>query len=388
MFKRSMLTVAVSAVLATSVALAPGAHADGGAVSATRVAAAAGAGQLDFPLPPGWQARQDAAAARVGIDISPAADSVQRALNPDDYECEVSPRDGYVRDLIAELSASDRQFVFTSGVLNFPAQEALLFGSDADPRYELRRGFRNELQHSFRDAKRFWDVPSQDIQLHAMNGSVLLDPARLTRLLVELYELPPAEATAYATAVATRIAESPAFDGGNWPLFTLNAWAFSRVATSHPLFATVPDKIVFGDGLLTALEDFDFRDVGPRMILAHEFGHHIQFERGLFDGHEDSPEATRRTELMADALSTYFGTHPRGLSLNTPRAVQAETLSFAGGDCDFDSSGHHGTPNQRQEAAAWGAALGNDADHARILPSATVIELFDAALPAIVAPDA
>ncbi|MGC4940496.1 hypothetical protein [Kribbella sp. DT2] len=38
-------------------------------------------------------------------------------------------------------------------------------------------------------------------------------------------------------------------------------------------------------------------------------GHHIQYEDGLFDSTLPAPEATRRTELMADSFSAYFLTH-------------------------------------------------------------------------------
>ena len=35
-----------------------------------------------------------------------------------------------------------------------------------------------------------------------------------------------------------------------------------------------------------------------------EFGHHVQFEDGLFNSPLTGAEATRRTELMADAFGT------------------------------------------------------------------------------------
>ena len=57
--------------------------------------------------------------------------------------------------------------------------------------------------------------------------------------------------------------------------------------------------------------------------MGHEFGHHIQYELNLFDPPLTGAEATRRTELMADAFATYWAMHARGLSLNAKRVVDA-----------------------------------------------------------------
>ncbi len=92
--------------------------------------------------------------------------------------------------------------------------------------------------------------------------------------------------------------------------------------------------------------------------MAHEFGHHVQYELGVFDtGPTDPAEATRRTELMADAMASYFGTHKKGLALNSKRVADALLSFYTVGDCYFDDPGHHGTPLQRQRAADWGSGL-------------------------------
>jgi hypothetical protein len=114
----------------------------------------------------------------------------------------------------------------------------------------------------------------------------------------------------------------------------------------------------------------------------------VQFEKNLFESPLTGAEATRRTELMA-AFGTYFTTHSRGLALNAKRVLQGERTFYEVGDCSFDSPGHHGTPNQRLRAAQWGADLAASAHkQGHILPSLTVANRFDAALPALVAPDA
>lgn len=181
----------------------------------------------------------------------------------------------------------------------------------------------------------------------------------------------------------------PAFADGAFPLFTLNAFAFTGEGDPDPFIASLPDTMVFGQGLLAAMDTLGLADVGPRVILAHEFAHHIQFELDLFDSPLTGAEATRRTELMADAYATYFAVHARGLSLNAKRVSDALQSFHAVGDCQFDSPGHHGTPLQRERAAAWAASLASSArPQGKILPAATFAALFEQQLPRLIAPDA
>jgi hypothetical protein len=118
-----------------------------------------------------------------------------------------------------------------------------------------------------------------------------------------------------------------------------------------------------------------------------EFGHHIQFELGLFDSPLTGPEATRRTELMADSFAGYFGAHKRGMTLNAKRIVDALLTFYDSGDCQFTDPGHHGTPLQRHRAAMFGTDLAAASKPASSkLPAAEFADLFEDELPAIVAP--
>ena len=71
-------------------------------------------------------------------------------------------------------------------------------------------------------------------------------------------------------------------------------------------------------------------------------GHHIQYELDLFD-EETSPEATRRTELMADSFASYWAVHKKGLTLNAKRVVDTLLSFYTVGDCFVEDDGHHGT---------------------------------------------
>lgn len=167
---------------------------------------------------------------------------------------------------------------------HIPTYDALFFGSNTDARYDLRSDSRQSLTKAFTVVKRFWDIESSDIQLMATHGSMLQDASRVAAVL----QLPLPEfgmTRAAAEALAADIAEAASqgfFDGGDNPLFTLNAFAFTAEGDPDPAVAGPPDKLIFGDGILDALDAMGIGDVGARVVRGHEFGHHVQFEDGLF----------------------------------------------------------------------------------------------------------
>jgi len=328
-------------------------------------------------------------ARKLGLERSPARVALDRALNPGDYDCRQTDLDRYTAGLLKGMTPDDLDFLSTSGAMDIATADAIFFGSDTDPRYALPAGYRSKLTHTFRDAKRFWDVNSSDIELHAMHGSMLTDRSRVVTVLRRVFGFDRAWAAEYAEFVTRVVATTPAFRGGNNPLFTLNAFAVTPKGKDSKLYAGVHDKLIFGDGMLDALSALGMTDVAPKAVLAHEFGHHVQFEDNLYNSPLRGARATRRTELMADAMGTYFLTHSRGLSLNTRRVLEAEKTFYEVGDCAFTDPNHHGTPNQRLRASTWGARLAMSAQkQGHILPSLTVARLFDNALPVMVAPDA
>jgi len=289
---------------------------------------------------------------------------------------------------------TDEQFAFLvahqDALLAVPTYDALFFGTAGDPDYTLD-SHAQQLTKTFRDLKRFWsDVDVDDVQLMAMHGDVLLDAERIAATLTamvatdQIDPMTPEEIAEEAETVADFMQEQGDFYDN--PLWTLNAFAFSAEGETDPIVAALPDKLVFGDGILEAYDAIGLGDVGPRVIMAHEFAHHIQFELGTCDtGPTDEATATRRTELMADAMASYYATHKKGLALNRKRVIDALLSFYTVGDCSFTSPGHHGTPLQRERAAQWGADLAAAArPRSEVLPAATVIEMFDAALPGII----
>jgi hypothetical protein len=322
------------------------------------------------------------------------ADAVRRVINPDDYECPpTTPVVAWFLGEVNEVIAQEPEIfdlLYNQLLADLvPTYEALLFQTTATPQYFGYNGeYTQVMLKTEKDVKRFWDIFSDDIQLIGMHGSMLLDVERVAATYQSfVFGVPPADAAFLASLVRDALLESQTLNGGNHPLFSFNAFAFSTDALP------IPDKIVMGDGILAGYEALGFDDVAPQAIYAHEFAHHIQFENDYFDDplatQGDPPERTRYTELMADAYSAYYLTHKRGAAMNRKRVEQFLQVFFQIGDCAFTNPGHHGTPNQRMAAARFAFDLAHQAQkQGHILTSGQFHDLFLAAYPGLVAPDA
>ncbi|GAA1876260.1 hypothetical protein [Lapillicoccus jejuensis] len=343
-------------------------------------------------LPADWQARRDAAVARAHIEHSPAREvldrSVANAIDPGDYVCNPTPLDGYVDQILSGVDNDSLITLALAGVLDFPTYEAIFYGSPKDPDFALPAAYAGTLTTTFGYAQRFWDVKLEDIQLMAMHGEMTVDVARMTRMVKLFYGLDDAKAVKLARQLVGIVRSDPGLRNGRNPIFTLNAFAFSAQGETDPLFRGIKDKMVFGDGILDALKALGLNAVGPKAVLGHEMAHHVQFEDNLFVSDLTGPEATRRTELMADAFGSYFATHTKGLNLAPNALLQVTKTFYDVGDCQFTSPGHHGTPNQRQAASSWGIAVAASGDPLKVLPSLRLDAKFERVLPQLVASDA
>ncbi|MEL4358647.1 MULTISPECIES: hypothetical protein [unclassified Luteococcus] len=306
-----------------------------------------------------------------------------RAINPDDYVCDNNTDvAAWVDREVAKLSQDDLQVLQLTGLDMLPAYDAMLATDTAA--YPLTVDAQ-ALTKTFRKLQRFWDINSSDIALMQMGGSIYSNVERMQMIYQEL-GLSPQDALVIAQFVADYVKTSEGLQQGNNPLLTFNAFAYSTFGQ----YPQITDRIVMGPGLLQAYHELGYGDVAPQVVLAHEFGHHIQFETGMISPDDaSSPEGTRRTELHADASAAYFSSHPKGLSMQFKRVAEFNRVFYGIGDCSFTSDGHHGTSAQRMRAATWGYQL-QEANRPKsyIHPVLRFRELFDAALPTLVAPDA
>ncbi|MEE1767569.1 hypothetical protein PUR34_05085 [Streptomyces sp. JV185] len=340
-------------------------------------------------LPAGWEARLDAARAKYGLKGEEWQQFRDSAINPGDYQCQTTDLSKYANSLLDGAQDPWAIFILSLfGGFDMPTYDALIYGKESSSNtFGVKGEYTHQLNSEMKNLKRFWDIDSARIELIPMHGAdVFTSPDRLARTLSVLYGGTAEENLDLADMLIELVDSEPVLQGGANPIFTFNAFAYSEKDDPQPLGIT--DRIIMGDGILQGMSAVNLGDVAPRGILGHEFGHHVQYQKNLFESDLTGPEATRRTELMADAFGTYYLTHSRGESLNAARVLKSEKSFYQVGDCSFTSSGHHGTPDQRFNSASWAAGVADDApNQGHILPALTFDKLFEAKLPDLVKPD-
>lgn len=124
-------------------------------------------------------------------------------------------------------------------------------------------------------------------------------------------------------------------------------------STYNAISYSYPKKIYFGEAIYKAA--LAKGQIVPAMILAHEFGHQLQYTYGL----PSQPENTARpNELEADGFAGYYMRRPNGYNASWAAAGPGFEFAYAIGDYSTTSQGHHGTPPQRRSATRLGWYLG------------------------------
>jgi hypothetical protein len=354
-------------------------------------------------LPSDWKQRQATAFQKLRIERQPQQKMAmtkikrmgidrlagKRAIDPNDYECAPTKFDAWVDGILKDVNPTTMYYLQQMGALDIPTYDAILYGKTTDGNHNLDATDGPELKTSFTKLQGFWDVNLKDIQLMGMDRNIFSSTTRMARTIKYVYGTTTADATAIAKDIQNLIKSESLLKGGKHPIFTLNAFAFSAEGQTDPVVGAIPDKTVFGDGILVGLRATGFGDVGPEAVMSHEMAHHVQYENNTFATNPPGPEGTRRTELMADAFGTYAGAHKKGLSKPTNEIEKWANSFYEVGDCSFDDPGHHGTPNQRKASSAWGAAqYKNQTNKDLKQPSLALQAKFDAALPVLTKPDA
>jgi predicted metalloprotease len=99
-------------------------------------------------------------------------------------------------------------------------------------------------------------------------------------------------------------------------------------------------------------------DFSVAYIVAHEYGHQIQDELGLFERYGDRVP-TMAFELQADCFAGVWARSADDEGrLEAGDVQEALGAALAVGDFDTASPGHHGTPEQRREAWVTGFEAG------------------------------
>lgn len=325
------------------------------------------------------------------IDYNKYRAVLERAINPDDFVCEPTIFDEIVNGFFAAFTL-DEIFLLLDFGFDVPFLEALVFdNSFAGQSYGRNGEFTSSLTKGLIQLKNFWDIPT-DILMVDMKGTVFKDIPLVAQILQDFYIsfdengniIPlPADLAVEIAQILNVVFGSDTFQNFNHPLFSLNAFAFGGF---EPL--GIPRKIAMGDGIMDVYKNLGLGSVAETFILAHEYGHQIQFANNYFTG-ENTPEEGRRIELMADAYGAYAMAHGRGFFVQSNLIERFATTAGIIGDCAFSSPGHHGTPNQRAKAAMFGVELAKRRTLRDVpLTSQEFFELFQAELPNLIAPDA
>ncbi|MDR3080948.1 MAG: hypothetical protein LBV60_08465, partial [Streptomyces sp.] len=281
--------------------------------------------QILAKLPADWESRVSSARTKYGLGESQWDEIRDSVINPGDYQCQTTELSTYANSLLDEVEDPYTVLILALfGGFDFPTYDALVFGTEsASNTFGVKGEYTQQLTAEMKNLKRFWDIDSAGIQLVPMHGAdVYSSPERLSRTLSVLYGGTPEENLDLAEMFIELIDSEPALQGGANPIFSFNAFAYSEKDDPQPL--GISDRIIMGDGILQGMTAVGLGDVAPRAIVGHEFGHHVQYQKNLFESDLTGPEATRRTELMADAFGTYYLTHARGEALNTARVLKSE----------------------------------------------------------------
>lgn len=116
-------------------------------------------------------------------------------------------------------------------------------------------------------------------------------------------------------------------------------------------------KIYYGYAIFSEAKSRSANNIVNAMILAHEYGHQLQYAYGLPSVQENT---ARPNELEADAFAGFYLRMPAGFNQNSFGDIAA-AYEFAAdiGDYGTNNPGHHGTPPQRRSAVRLGFLIGN-----------------------------
>jgi predicted metalloprotease len=111
-------------------------------------------------------------------------------------------------------------------------------------------------------------------------------------------------------------------------------------------------------------------DFSVAYIVAHEYGHQIQDELGLFDRY-GGQVPTMAFELQADCYAgAWAHSADQANKLEDGDVQEALDAALAVGDFDAENPGHHGTPEQREEAWNTGFESGDPSSCSSYLDAA------------------
>ena len=138
------------------------------------------------------------------------------------------------------------------------------------------------------------------------------------------------------------------YDDGDEP----NAMAMRYAVAGTHEFA-----VVFGRNYFKSLMDYDPSGITLLQTAAHEFAHVWVYKEGLFQKIRGGQPTVKRIELHADFMSGYYLGF-RKIEHPDESFLLAGYRREDSGDMQVDNVNHHGTPEERADAANAGFELG------------------------------
>mmetsp|Transcript_20877 Transcript_20877/g.44006 ORF Transcript_20877/g.44006 Transcript_20877/m.44006 type:complete len:432 (+) Transcript_20877:57-1352(+) len=280
-----------------------------------------------------------------------------------------SPSAQWLRQQVRNVSEEDLSNFFDWRINTLPfAYKLFVEKSQYQSEYfGLNGEHTHEINSIHEEVQSFWSDSGVDDEIYVLgaHGSDLADVDKLIPTLefmfVGSYD---ANFTAddHAADIQDLISRLPG--GYEHPLLTFNAFATDEGdGIEH-------STIMIGDGYFEFQESMGFGSEGPEYALTHEHAHHLQYALGVQDEDDDTRQAARREELMADAFSAYFLAHNSGGDMTVGEMSDIHSVAYSVGDCVISHDGHHGTPQQRRCATKWGASIAHS-------PDSVDIDLFE-----------
>lgn len=129
-----------------------------------------------------------------------------------------------------------------------------------------------------------------------------------------------------------------------------------NAAASPAFYCPSQQAVVLSAGWMYRDIYRQFGDFGAAVVVAHEWGHHVQRVAGL------TAETSKARELQADCYAGVWvrDAFARG-QMSWGDLVEAGYVLHEMGDHEVDAPDHHGTPQERVEAFADGARDGDPA---------------------------
>ncbi len=129
-------------------------------------------------------------------------------------------------------------------------------------------------------------------------------------------------------------------------------------ATETSVTPNTNGTVAFGYNLLQRQITEHPDGVSIMGILAHEFGHVVQYQRSLRDELMEGKHTVRLVELHADFLAGFYAGHRR-LEYDMDTNGLGDAF-LAIGDFNSKDTQHHGTPKERLSALTEGFKLGKE----------------------------